>query len=127
MKLLVDTHLLLCAAGDILPGEALPYFTDESNTLFFSGASIWEVTVKKGLNRPDFNVDPSALYWGLLYNGYNELEVSSQHALALADLPPIHRDLFDRILIAQAKAEGAALLTSDYNLSQYSPVIYVRK
>ena len=125
MKLLIDTHLLLWAAADTLPADARSYFTDEENELFFSAASIWEVIIKKGLNRPDFQVDPLALYWGLLDNGYTEIDITSRHALLVASLPAIHKDPFDRILIAQAKAESAVLLTSDKTVSHYSPVIYV--
>ena len=126
MKLLIDTHLLLWAAADVLPSDAVPYFSSEENELFFSSASIWEIIIKKGLNRPDFQVDPGVLYWGLLDNGYAELDITSRHTLLVADLPQIHKDPFDRILIAQAKAEGAILLTSDEIVSKYSPSIYVR-
>ena len=126
MKLLIDTHLLLWAAKDMLPQGAVPYFIDKRNELLFSSASIWEIIIKKGLNRPDFRIDPAALYRGLLDNGYIELAVTSQHVLFVADLPPIHKDPFDRILIAQAKAEKVALLSSDKIVSQYSPAIYIK-
>ena len=125
MKLLIDTHLLLWAAADTLPEKAMPYFLDNENELFFSSASIWEVVIKKSLNRPDFQADPFALYWGLLDNGYIELNITSRHVLLVADLPQFHKDPFDRILIAQAKAEGVVLLSSDETLSDYSPVIYI--
>ena len=125
MRLLLDTHLLLWAAADTLPVEAVPYFTDPDNELFFSSASIWEVVIKSSLNRNDFRVDPAVLYRGLLENGYMELAITSDHVLAVADLPPIHKDPFDRILIAQARAEEAALLSSDKIVSQYINVIYV--
>ncbi|MCL2128001.1 MAG: type II toxin-antitoxin system VapC family toxin [Treponema sp.] len=126
MKLLIDTHLLLWAAADMLPEKAVPYFSDEENDLFFSTASIWEIVIKRGLNRPDFQVDPNVLYYGLLENGYSELAITSRHALMLTGLPQLHKDPFDRILIAQALAEGALLLSSDKTVSQYSPVIYVQ-
>jgi len=125
MKLLIDTHLLLWAAADKLPKKAKPYFSDKENILLFSSASIWEIIIKKGLNRPDFLVDPVALYWGLLENGYIETTITSSHALLVADLPPLHKDPFDRVLLAQARAEDAMLLSSDKVLSQYSPVIYI--
>jgi PIN domain nuclease of toxin-antitoxin system len=125
MKYLIDTHLLLWAAADKLPKKAIPYFSDKENILLFSSASIWEIIIKKGLNRPDFMVDPDALYWGLLDNGYMEVTITSPHVLLVADLPSLHKDPFDRILIAQAKAEGAVLLSSDKILSKYSPVIYI--
>jgi len=125
MRILIDTHLLLWAASDMLPVEAMPYFADENNELLFSSASIWEIVIKKGLNRSDFQIDPAELYKGLLENGYTELSVTSRHTLLVADLPPIHKDPFDRILIAQAKAEGITLLSSDETVSQYSPVTYI--
>ena len=126
MKLLIDTHLLLWAADDKLPKKAIPYFTDDGNNLYFSSASIWEIIIKKSLNRPDFQVDPVALYMGLLDNGYMELYITSRHTFPVAILPSIHKDPFDRILIAQASVEGMSLLTSDKNISNYSNVIYVK-
>jgi len=125
VKLLIDTQLLLWAAADTLPKDAVPYFSDTENVLLFSSASIWEIIIKKGLNRPDFQVDPAALYFGLLDNGYTELSITSYHTLLIADLPPLHKDPFDRILIVQARAEGATLLSSDKAVSQYTPVIYI--
>ena len=126
MKLLVDTHLLLWAAADLLPKKAVPYFSDEENELFFSSACIWEIVIKKRLNRPGFQVDPVALYRGLLENGYTELAVTGRHTLLVADLPPIHKDPFDRIIAAQAKAEGMTLLTSDKALARYPSVIFIK-
>jgi len=126
VRLLIDTHLLLWAATDLLPRKAVPYFLNEENELFFSSASIWEIVIKRGLNRPDFQVNPSELYRGLLNNGYTELTVTSHHVLLVADLPPIHKDPFDRILLAQAKAENMVLLSADKILSRYSPVIYIK-
>jgi PIN domain nuclease of toxin-antitoxin system len=125
VKLLIDTHLLLWAAGDMLPHKAIPFFANEDNELLFSSASIWELIIKKGLNRPDFQVDPFAFYWGLVNNGYTELDITSHHVLMIAHLPLIHKDPFDRILLAQATTEGAALLTSDKTLSLYQSAIYI--
>ena len=125
MKLLIDTQLLIKAANNKLPNKAIPYITNNQNTLFFSSVSIWEVTIKRGLNRSDFQIDPTLLYGGLLNNGYIELGLTSFHALLVAHLPSIHKDPFDRILIAQAKAEGMMLLSADYMVSQYPHVIYV--
>ena len=125
MKLLVDTHLLLWAAADMLPHKAIPFFANEEHELLFSSASIWEVMIKRGLNRPDFQVDPFAFYWGLVNNGYTELDITSHHVLMIAHLASIHKDPFDRILLAQARTEGAALLTSDKIVSHYPSVIYV--
>ena len=126
MRLLIDTHLLLWAANDTLPEEAVSFFTDENNELYFSSATIWEVVIKRSLDRPDFQINPNDLFTGLVNNGYNELPVTSYHSLLVAHLPPFHKDPFDRILIAQAMAEGLTLLSSDQMVSRYSQVIYIK-
>lgn len=121
MNLLLDTHLLLWAAGfpERLPEEVRALIEDPENRLFFSAASIWEVTIKNGLGRPDFQIDPHLFRRGLLENGYEELPIISSHTLAISHLPPIHRDPFDRILVAQAEYEGILLLTSDERVAGY--------
>ena len=102
MALLLDTHLLLWAAGDPgrLSSKAQDLLGDPATELIFSTASIWEVVIKNALGRSDFCVDPQQLRNGLIQNGYSELEIRSEHALAVGSLPPIHKDPFDRILIA---------------------------
>ena len=87
--------------------------------LIVSAASLWEVTIKSGLGREDFRVDPRLLRRGLLENGYDELPVSGAHATAVDLLPPIHRDPFDRVLVAQAQIEGITLLTTDEIVARY--------
>ena len=121
MKLLLDTHILLWSAGqpDKLSDEARSLLLDTSNRLFFSAASIWEIVIKRGLGRDDFKVDPLRLLKQLVINGYAEVAVSSDHALAVEVLPPLHKDPFDRILIAQARTEGMLLLTADCQVSLY--------
>jgi PIN domain nuclease of toxin-antitoxin system len=121
VKLLLDTHLLLWAAGrpDQLPAAAHALLDDPNNELRFSAASIWEITIKRGLGRDDFQVDPRLLRRGLLDNGYDELVITSEHAIAVDLLPPIHRDPFDRILIAQSTVEGITLLTADPLVARY--------
>ncbi|AMD00540.1 type II toxin-antitoxin system VapC family toxin [Halomonas chromatireducens] len=121
MILLLDTHLLLWAASqpEQLSEAAHARLLDESNELWFSSASIWEVTIKAGLGREDFRVDPYLLRRGLADNGYIELPITSGHALAVHHLPPIHRDPFDRMLIAQAESEGILLLTADSTVARY--------
>ncbi len=125
MKLLLDTHLLLWAAAqpERLSVAARALLEDPENDLMFSSASIWEVAIKRGLGRADFQVDPRLLRRGLMDNGYEELAITSEHAAATDGLPPIHKDPFDRILVAQAMVEGISLLTSDPLVAQYpSPV-----
>ena len=87
--------------------------------LVFSSASLWEITIKRGLGRADFSVDPRLLRRGLLDNGYLELPITSEHAVAVDGLPAIHKDPFDRILVAQAMVEGMALVTADPLVAQY--------
>lgn len=98
---------------------------DLQNDLFFSAASLWEITIKHGLKRPDFQVDARLLRRGLIDNGYGELPVLSEHAVAIDSLPLIHKDPFDRMLIAQAIVEGITLLTEDAVLGQYPGPVQV--
>ncbi len=126
MKLLLDTHLLLWAASqpERVPAAAHKLIADPGNELLFSAASLWEVAIKSGLGRNDFSVDARVLRRGLLDNGYGELPILSAHAVAVAGLPPIHRDPFDRLLVAQATIEGIVLLTSDALVAQYPGPIH---
>lgn len=128
MKLLLDTHMLLWAAAGALPVQAAELIGNASTDLYFSPASIWEICIKKSLGRSDFRVDPAVLRRALLENQYTELCITSLHALALDDLPLLHKDPFDRILLAQAKCEGISLLTSDAELRDYpGPVVFIPK
>jgi PIN domain nuclease of toxin-antitoxin system len=121
MKLLLDTHLLLWAAGAParLPPAARALLEDADNALLFSAASLWEVAIKQQLDRADFRADARRLRRGLLDNDYTELAISGPHAVALDLLPDLHRDPFDRILIAQATVEGITLLTADSQVARY--------
>lgn len=128
MKLLLDTHLLLWAANEPerLSAKATAYFDDTEHELLFSAASVWEVAIKNGLGRVDFDVDARLLRRGLLDNGYNELPITSAHAAFVESLPPLHKDPFDRILVAQANVEGITLLTADSAVARYSgPILLV--
>ncbi len=121
MKFLIDTNLLLLAAAapERLRPETRELIEASDTTRVFSAASIWEVAIKRGLGRDDFNVDPHVLRRGLLENGYEELPISGNHAAFVLSLPPIHKDPFDRMLAAQAQVEGITLLTSDKLLGNY--------
>lgn len=121
MNLLLDTHLLLWCASEPskLSDMAMDLINDDSNALFFSAASIWEVAIKQSLQRKDFLVDPYLLRRGLIDNGYAELTINSLHTLNIVHLPDIHKDPFDRMLIAQAESEGFLLLTHDEIVAQY--------
>ena len=126
MKYLLDTHILLWAAVDGLPKPARKYFSEE-NELYFSPASIWEIVVKRALNRNDFQIDPKAFHANLLKAGYKELPVTAKHALALESLPEIHKDPFDRILLSQAISEQMPFVTADREIAKYPYKIVVIK
>ena len=121
MKLLLDTQLLLWAAGlpERLPVQARLLMERPETEPIVSAASLGEIAIKSGLGRPDFSVDPRLLRRGLLENGYAELDVTGAHATAVDLLPPIHKDPFDRILVAQAQIEGLTLLTTDEVVARY--------
>jgi PIN domain nuclease of toxin-antitoxin system len=136
MKALLDTHLLLWAAianedmpsSGALSPEARALIEDETNELFFSPASVWEVAIKNALGRQDFRVDPHLFRRALLDNGYMELSITSLHTATIANLPDHHKDPFDRLLIAQATVEGIPLFTNDEIVALYtaSPVRLVK-
>ncbi|MFT4045095.1 MAG: type II toxin-antitoxin system VapC family toxin [Solimonas sp.] len=121
MIFLLDTHLLLWAAGEPkkLSVKARKLLNDSANVLMFSPVSLWEIVIKRGLERADFRVDPRRLRRGLLEHGYVELGISSEHVIAVDRLPPLHKDPFDRLLLAQAEVEGCTLLTADKILAVY--------
>ena len=118
---LLDTHVLLWAAGEPerLPRATRALLDSPATDLLFSTASLWEIAIKRSLGREDFRVEPRRFRTGLLNNGYRELPIRGDHALAVDLLPPIHRDPFDRMLLAQTHVEGATLLTADRLLAQY--------
>ena len=121
MKFLIDTHLLIWAANEPekLSDKARALMTNPEHELFFSAASIWEIAIKNGLGRDDFKVDARVLRRGLLDNDYTELPITSAHAVFVENLPLIHKDPFDRVLVAQATAEGITLLTADSTVARY--------
>jgi PIN domain nuclease of toxin-antitoxin system len=126
--LLLDTHLLLWAAGEPerLSEAARARIEDPANALLFSAASLWEIAIKAALGRTDFVVEPARLHRGLVENGYAELPIRAAHAVAVAALPPLHRDPFDRLLVAQAQVEDIALMTSDAAVAAYpGPILAV--
>lgn len=128
MKLLLDTQMLLWAAGqqEKLSKKAASLLADPGNELMFSPVSLWEVVVKSGLGRADFRADAALLHRGLVENGYTEIPVTGRHATAVAMLPPLHKDPFDRLLVAQATLEGVMLVTADDLVRRYpGPIHYV--
>jgi PIN domain nuclease of toxin-antitoxin system len=121
LKFLLDTHLLLWAAAqpDHLSAAARKLIANKRNELLFSAASLWEIAIKGSLSREDFSVDPGQFRRALLENGYIELPIKGQHAVAVQALPRLHKDPFDRMLLAQAVTEGIVLVTADAQLALY--------
>ena len=118
---MLDTHLLLWAAGPspLLRAPARRLIDDPANELIFSVVSIWEIAVKNALRRSSFAVDAALFRRNLLNNDYVELLVTGEHAVATGNLPPLHRDPFDRMLVAQSIVDGITLLTGDPLVAQY--------
>ena len=121
MRLLLDTHVLLWAAGkdDRLSSAARRLLERPGNELVFSAASLWEVALKRQSGKRDFGAEPAVLRRTLLESGYIELPITGIHAAATSALPPLHKDPFDRLLLAQAMTEGMTLVTADKVLSRY--------
>jgi PIN domain nuclease of toxin-antitoxin system len=118
---LLDTHLLLWSStnNEKLPLAAAGIIADPENVLWVSVISLWEVAIKSAQRKPDFPYEVGQLRTGLLSNGYEELSMESRHVLELRDLPVLHSDPFDRLLVAQAISEGFTFLTADRKLAQY--------
>lgn len=121
MRVLLDTHLLLwaMAASRKLPRAVKTQLLDPANEIYYSAASVWEIAIKQGLRRKDFRIELDALLEALPAAGFVELPVTAKHAAGVARLPPIHKDPFDRLLVAQSMAEPMTLLTNDAALSDY--------
>ena len=127
MRVLIDTHLLLWAVASSrrLPREARSLILDAANEVFFSAASVWEVAIKSALRRRDFRANPAVLVRALKQSGFSELPVTAAHAARVAELPTLHRDPFDRLLVAQSLAEPMTLLTNDAALVGYGPLVHL--
>jgi PIN domain nuclease of toxin-antitoxin system len=121
VRLLSDTHILLWTTAESrrLSAAARALIGEPDNELTFSSVSLWEVAIKTGRRRDDFRIDVSSLRRSLFDNNYAELAVTGAHVAALASLPPIHKDPFDRMLVAQAIVEGLTLVTSDPAVAKY--------
>ena len=121
MRILLDTHLLLwaMAASRKLSRAVKSQLLDPHNDIYYSAASLWEIAIKRGLQRTDFKLDIDALMAALEASGFLELPITAAHAVGVARLPPIHKDPFDRLLVAQSMAEPLTLLTNDALLADY--------
>lgn len=124
-RILLDTQVLLWSFFELhrLPADVADEVSDGASEVLFSAASIWEIAIKTTLGKADFTFDPADITQKALATGYRELPVFSAAASLVAGLPLHHRDPFDRLLVAQAMAEPARLLTSDKKLVQYSELV----
>ncbi len=122
MRLLLDTHVLLWSlAGHPKIKRVSARLLDADNRIFFSVASLWEVAIKSGIGKLD--ADVAQVRAAALKSGFDELPVLGGHIEALAGLPELHRDPFDRLLVAQAVAEPMRLLTADHSVALYGPPV----
>lgn len=125
MRVLLDTHLLLWLSHEpeLLSRRARRFLMSDDQSYLFSVASVWETSIKQALGRPGFQVDVAGTREGLLAGGMEELPILASHALAVAHLPLLHHDPFDRLLVAQTLVEGLVLATVDKTLTRYSPQV----
>jgi PIN domain nuclease of toxin-antitoxin system len=126
MRLLLDTHVLLWALVEPgrLPTDARAAMEAPENALFFSAASIWEIAIKRALDRPDFDAEPDLVRSAALQTGIEELSVNGLHAARVRQLPHLHRDPFDRLLVAQALVEPLVLMTDDPQIARYDATLW---
>jgi PIN domain nuclease of toxin-antitoxin system len=120
MKILLDTHVLIWNAAEELPRRFAEYLYNEENELCYSLVSIWEVVIKTSRSKEGFNIDADKLRRGLLFNGFTEISIRPEHILGVGSLPPLHKDPFDRLLLAQSLCEDMPLLTTDSALAKYN-------
>ncbi|MDR1796160.1 MAG: type II toxin-antitoxin system VapC family toxin [Clostridiales Family XIII bacterium] len=127
MDLLLDTNLLIFSAQGSLPEDAEPLVADEENRLFYSVASFWELSIKYGSGKLALPMEPWLLMEGLKENGYRELPITGDHVYTLGSLADIHRDPFDRIMVAQAVSENLIFLTTDETAAKYGQNVRLLK
>ena len=127
MRLLIDTQLLIWAVQDDarLPRAAATLLGDADTIPLFSPISLAEIAIKNAIGRPDFPFEAEPIRRALLANRAQELALTGDGAIRLASLPPIHKDPFDRLLVAQALAEAVPLVTTDKTLGRYPGQVIV--
>lgn len=124
MNLLLDTHVFIWAVDDDPKLSATAWsMIETADAVYVSSASIWEAAIKYRLGK--FNIAPGRLLDAVVPSGFLDLPISLRHAAAVAHLPDIHRDPFDRLLLAQAISEPLHFLTADEKLSQYSELVHL--
>jgi PIN domain nuclease of toxin-antitoxin system len=125
MRILLDTHLVLWAvtADPQLGAAAKKKLLDPDNQIYVSAATIWEVAIKHRKHPQVMPIGPDVLADACVDSGFSWLDINPQHARAVAKLPLLHADPFDRMLVAQAMQEPMALLTRDRQIAAYSELV----
>ncbi len=125
MNILLDTNILLLTFDETenLPQPVIAALDDDENEVFFSAVNIWEIAIKSALRKPDFPHRPEVMHEMALAQGFTEVPITSGVASRVADLPLLHGDPFDRLLVAQAMAMPARFYTSDRRLAAYSELV----
>jgi PIN domain nuclease of toxin-antitoxin system len=124
MRLLLDTHVFLwCLKDDRQLSKAARVTIATATEVYVSSASVWEAAIKKALGKLDVDIDDLVL--AIAGSGFIELPITARHAAAVSGLPELHRDPFDRILIAQAVSEPLRFLTADSVLKKYSDLVHI--
>lgn len=124
MKLLLDTQVYLWVlANSARLSPTARTLIESADVVYVSAVSVWEACIKIGLGKLD--ASPAALVQGIEASGFLELPLTAAHAQGVAELPPIHRDPFDRLLVAQALAMTLRLLTADQTLTMYTDLVTV--
>ncbi len=122
MRLLLDTHVFLWAldAPERLPSEARHSIEDATNEVYVSAVVAWEIAIKFALGKLELPVVPEIFVpYRMMRLGFRSLPIDVRHALAVASLPPLHADPFDRLLVAQARVEALELVTVDPKITAY--------
>ena len=128
MKYLLDTHIILWAGFDVkrLSRKAKSILEDPENVLYFSPVSLWEISIKHEKHPEQMAITSERVREIAIKMGFIELPVRSRHGVNIANLPDIHNDPFDRMLITQARSDGLYLLSHDDKVIAYgTPVVKV--
>jgi PIN domain nuclease of toxin-antitoxin system len=127
VKLLLDTNIIMLAAMDTLPEQAKAVILENKQSCYFSIAAIWEMVIKDMSDRFALKRTPKQIIDSLTENYYRMLDIKAKHIYELYNLQAIHKDPFDRIMLAQANSEGMILLTTDELLSHYGSIVHLCK
>jgi PIN domain nuclease of toxin-antitoxin system len=121
VRILLDTHVLLWALGSPAKLSSTSRKQIEAAEVYVSAASIWEISIKSAIGK--LKADPADVLGGVSPAGFSMLAITVEHAANVIRLPPLHKDPFDRMLIAQALIEPMILLTNDLGLRAYGPFV----